>query len=241
MSNIFKKLGDNGSSIKSFFLEDIIKDKFVRRGIGKKIPFQKADFFGENPKLNQDLMTDTLDLEIDRVLEKARERAKSIEEEAYSKGFSEGEKKGLEEGRKKTVVLEKLLEELSTYREKQYRDIEKELVDLVTVISKKIINQELTVNKEAVLNIVKAAIESAVGNEEIKIRINPEDYDNVSQHREEFIHSIDGLKNISFEADKSVLQGGCLIETIYGDIDARLDKQLETVAENLRASFKEEE
>ena len=96
-------------------------------------------------------------------------------------------------------------------------------------------------NKEAVLNIVKAAIESAVGNEEIKIKINPEDYDNVIQYREEFIHSIDGLKNISFEADKSVLQGGCLIETIYGDIDARLDKQLETVAENLRASLKEKE
>ncbi len=237
LSNVLKKIKNNGGSVKFFFLKEIIKEKIKRGGKNKRELFEKTNFMKDVAEGNEGYMSNPFDIGIDRMLEVARKKAEAIEREAYLKG----EKRGLEEGGKKLEItingLEKLLDEIKSFKEKKYQDAEKDLLNLVLLISKKIIQQEVTLNKNMVLNIIKAAITSAIGNEEIKIRINSEDYDNVVQHKEEFIKHVDGLKNISFEADNSILQGGCLVETIYGDIDARLDKQLETMKESLTASM----
>jgi flagellar biosynthesis/type III secretory pathway protein FliH len=36
----------------------------------------------------------------------------------------------------------------------------------------------------------------------------------------------DGLRNVVFEQDESLRRGGVFIETRFGDVDARLDRQL---------------
>lgn len=240
LSNVLKKIKDNGASVKFFFLKEIIKQKINRKGRAQRELFEKTNFINNGSKGSEGFLPNPFDMGIERMLEEAKKKAETIEKEAYLKG----EKRGLEEGKKKLDItingLEKLLDEIQSHKEKKYQEAEKELLDLVLLISKKIIQQEITLNKNIVLNIVKAAITSAAGNEEIKIRINSEDYDNVVKYKEEFIKYVDGLKNISFEADNSILQGGCLIETIYGDIDARLDKQLEAMKEKLIASVEQE-
>jgi len=240
LSNVLKKIKDNGASVKFFFLKEIIKEKINRKGRAQRELFEKTNFTNNGSKGSEGFLPNPFDMEIERMLEETKKKAETIEKEAHLKG----EKRGLEEGKKKLDMtingLEKLLDEIQSHKEKKYQGAEKELLDLVLLISKKIIQQEITLNKNIVLNIVKAAITSAAGNEEIKIRINSEDYDNVVKYKEEFIKYVDGLKNISFEADNSILQGGCLIETIYGDIDARLDKQLEAMKEKLIASVEQE-
>ena len=45
------------------------------------------------------------------------------------------------------------------------------------------------------------------------------------------------MGNISFEADETILTGGCLIETNSGDIDARIDKQIEAVDEAFKSEL----
>ncbi|HUU49601.1 MAG TPA: FliH/SctL family protein [Nitrospinota bacterium] len=240
MSNVLKKIKDKGASVKFFFLKEIIKEKINRKGRAQRELFEKTNFTNNGSKASEGFLPNPFDMEIEKMLGDAKKKAETIEKEAYLKG----EKRGLEGGKKKLDItingLEKLLDEIQSHKEKKYQEAEKELLDLVLLISKKIIQQEITLNKNIVLNIVKAAITSAAGNEEIKIRINSEDYDNVVKYKEEFIKYVDGLKNISFEADNSILQGGCLIETIYGDIDARLDKQLEAMKEKLIASVEQE-
>ena len=45
------------------------------------------------------------------------------------------------------------------------------------------------------------------------------------------------IKNISFEPDDTILSGGCVIETDFGDIDARIENQMAIVEKALRSHF----
>ncbi|MCX5836181.1 MAG: FliH/SctL family protein, partial [Deltaproteobacteria bacterium] len=43
--------------------------------------------------------------------------------------------------------------------------------------------------------------------------------------KSDFLQHFDGIKNIVFEEDESVRRGGAIIETLFGEVDARLDQQ----------------
>ena len=53
--------------------------------------------------------------------------------------------------------------------------------------------------------------------------------------KSDFLQTIDGIGNVVFEADDSIAQGGALIETLYGEVDARIDQQYREVKNGLTA------
>jgi flagellar assembly protein FliH len=63
----------------------------------------------------------------------------------------------------------------------------------------------------------------------MKIRLHPDDFRYIMEIKSDFIRSFDGIKNIVFEEDVSVGRGGALIETVCGEVDARLDQQYNEV------------
>ena len=73
--------------------------------------------------------------------------------------------------------------------------------------------------------------------EKIKIRVNPSDYHFLKEQAFQFLNHIDNPGNITFEEDKTIENGGCFIETSLGDIDARIEKQLQTVNEVFNLEF----
>lgn len=176
--------------------------------------------------------------EAEHILEEAKVKAEKIEKEAYKKGFEEGKRNGLEEGKRAVEPLietvKKELLEIGRVKEEIYKSIESEMLEFIFAISKKVIHKEVTADKDTVLNTIRAAVKSAVSKEEIKIKVNPEDLELAKEIKVDIGKLNEGVKNISIEGDISVGRGGCIVETNYGSIDARIEQQIEAIEHALK-------
>ena len=161
--------------------------------------------------------------------------------QAYGKGYTEGKKSGIEIERKKVEsalnTVHQVVVELKEIRTALYRNAEKETVNLALAIAAKIVRHEIAINKDVVLSIVKEALKKLVDYDRVNIRVSPSDYQFLKNQKHQFLHLVENKETMTFEKDETIHSGGCLIETSLGDIDARIEKQLETVEEALRSEF----
>ena len=163
------------------------------------------------------------------------ENTREIEEKAYAKGFARGEKAGIESGNEKieSVVnsINQGLSELVKIRQDIYLETEQETVKLAMAIARKVVCNEVRVNKDIFVNVVKEAAKKVEGNEKVKIKLSCKDFQFIKNEKPAIIDKITNIENVGFEMDESIPDGGCIIETESGDIDARIEKQFQAVEE----------
>ena len=179
--------------------------------------------------------------EAEGVLKKAQETAMLMEREGYEKGFAQGEKDGIELGEKKakkiTENIENILIEISHLKIRIVKQYEKEILELFFAIAKKVINRQISSDESAVKGTVIKAINLATEKSKIVLRVNPEDFEYIERLRPEFFAEFEELKSITATSDPSITRGGCFLETAYGDVDARVETQLERIYQSLEVSF----
>jgi flagellar assembly protein FliH len=73
---------------------------------------------------------------------------------------------------------------------------------------------------------VVQALRKVKGRGNIIIRVNMADVKLSTDHIKDFIKLVEGAKSIQVVEDSTVDQGGCIIETDFGEIDARISSQL---------------
>ena len=168
------------------------------------------------------------------------EDPEALRREAYEEGFTEGEKAGIERGRKDVETqVERFLasiEEIAALKNKLYEGSEEEIVDLILAAVNKIIRKELVLDREIVAGVIKDALKNLVGKKEILIRVNSQDYFYILEHKKRLFAEDGDLRDVRFEEDDSVGIGGCLIESGSGEVDARIEKQLEMLEEAMRSA-----
>ncbi|MDH7481902.1 MAG: FliH/SctL family protein [Armatimonadota bacterium] len=164
-----------------------------------------------------------------QILENANREAEAIRAAAYNEGYQAGlrelnaEKEALAE---RAALVEKEAEkQLAEF----WAEIEPELLKLAVEIAEKIIRHELAENNKYVLSTVKTALYQLRDRREIKIRVNPNDYELVRSHKDELVCSFDGVHELEIIEDRRVDQGGCVIESANGELDARIATQLAEV------------
>jgi len=163
------------------------------------------------------------------------ETSREIEEKAYAKGFARGEREGIESGNEKIELvvnsITKGLSELIKIRQDIYLETEQEIVKLAMTIARKIVGNEIRVNKDTVVNVVKESLKKVEGNEKVKVKLSRKDLQFIKSEKPAIIDKITNIENVAFEMDESIPHGGCIIETESGDIDARIEKQFQAVEE----------
>ena len=156
----------------------------------------------------------------------ARQEAETIRTSAYQ----EGREASLDELEvEKTAFAERLTQiEADVERRVQefWAAMEPELLKLAVDIAGKIVYQEIARNDEFVLANIKAALQQLRDRHDLKIHVNPVDYEFVREHKDEIASSCDGVRSIEIIEDRRVGRGGSLIESSNGHLDARLDTQL---------------
>ncbi len=159
--------------------------------------------------------------------------------DGWKAGFEEGKREGLESGRKEIVEavsrIKSILGELSRARDRVFEAVGEELVDLALASAGKIVKKEVSLDREVVLRNIKDAMSKLAPLEEVKIRVNPEDYGYIQELDPGFFERFSQGSAITFEADSSVERGGCVVETKFGLADARLETQWE----NLKGSLED--
>jgi flagellar assembly protein FliH len=167
----------------------------------------------------------------EQIVLSAREVAQQIEREAYRDGRTKGEREAKEEMQRKLEPVEAMLKEacsqVAALRQAVIRSAEREVLDLAVAIAERVLRSELTARREATLPIVEAALQAARGRRVLAIRVNPDDYEVLADHRCELLGSLDSARLVP---DGEITPGGCVVEIDTGLIDARLESQLQEAA-----------
>ena len=124
--------------------------------------------------------------------------------------------------------------DISRLRETILTNSTDDMLRLVMAISKQVIHHEIETREEIVLTIITKALHAAIRADEFHIKINPADFQVVTENKPLFLASISSLKNITFESDPSISRGGCLIESDMGKVDATLETKLDEIFQQLR-------
>jgi len=168
------------------------------------------------------------------IVSRAEKKADEIERDAYEKGFAQGQKDGCDLGVKKLdrVLgnIEKVMGELTAYKRKFVEENEKEILALVRRISERVVKGTVNIDSQVVRRTILEAFGLISDPTEVTVKLNEDDLEYVKDLRPEFFKRLEGLKTLTMEADPTVTRGGCLIETGSGNIDARLERQLEMIS-----------
>ena len=172
-------------------------------------------------------------------------QAQVIMTQAQAQGFQQGHQEGYAQGKQEAIAEMKSSMEQAARKaqqtillaQQQAQEIiigaERQIIDIAMTITRKILVREVDENPMVVLPIVTAALDKVRDQEQIKIRIHPEDYDLVLQARRDLQILVGHEQALQIVSDQTVSQGGCIIETAYGSVDARIDTQLDTIRKAL--------
>lgn len=227
----------NAYNIKTVNTLEGVKDEAVRE---EEVSARTQDYEDilESAREEASAIRKEAELEGMRILEEAQsileEHKKAIEEEARKKGYEEG----ISEAKSQYEDLMNEAEIIKEHAKAEYAEvlagIEGEAVSLILDIAKKVIGEEVKLNKEAVVIIVKQAIEKCTNKEEVKVRLCPDDYEYLSENMEELTSRVDGLGELELKKDSTLKDGACIVETPYGSIDGGIDTKFNKIEEEFK-------
>ena len=179
--------------------------------------------------------------EAERITAEAGENARQMEadsraafeaerKDAEEQGRNAGRDAGYEEGRAEVERLiqrtQIVLERAQNKRSEILEETEQEIINLVLLIARKVIKVISENQKNVVISNVIQALRKVKGRGNIVIRVNLADLKLSTEHTKDFISLVEGAKSLQIVEDSSVDEGGCIIETDFGEIDARISSQL---------------
>ena len=179
--------------------------------------------------------------EAEQIVEKAKAQAAQIIAEAQaqhdkivsdarSEGFEQGSAEGYEKGKAEVERLiermHKVLEAVMQRREEILQDTESQIVELVILMARKVIKILSENQKNVIMANTVAALRKVKTRGNVTLRVNIEDVKLTTAHADEFIQHVENVQGITVQEDSSVEKGGCIVETDFGAIDARISSQL---------------
>ena len=172
-----------------------------------------------------------------RLEQEARDRIAALEKETSNKGFEEGRQAGFQAGEAEVKrLVERLHVVLTAAIEKRNQIIEEsesQLINLVLQISQKVIKVLSENQKNVVINNVIQALRKLKSRGAVVIRVNLADLELTTQHTQDFLKVVENVKSVTVLEDSTVDKGGCVIETDFGEIDARISSQLQEIEERI--------
>lgn len=165
-----------------------------------------------------------------QILAEAQAQRDKMESEArkegYDAGHSEGYESGVAEVDRLVERMHKILEAVMQRREEILQDTESQIVELVILMARKVIKILSENQKNVIMANTLAALKKVKTRGEVTLRVNLEDVKLTSSHVDEFIQHVENVQGITVLEDSAVEKGGCIVETDFGAIDARISSQL---------------
>ncbi|WP_157722008.1 FliH/SctL family protein [Tumebacillus avium] len=159
------------------------------------------------------------------------EAAKAL---GYQEGMAQGVRQAEADCAGMLMAAEEQYRSAAEERRRYLAEAEPMIVDLALSIAKKIITRESSVDRSFVVDVVSTALEEMHDGGKVEVRVHPDDHDVVQQSREQLRKAVPGQTELLIIKDHSVEAGGCVVCTAFGNIDARIDTQLEEVRKALQ-------
>ncbi|HGH4276164.1 TPA: SctL family type III secretion system stator protein PscL [Pseudomonas aeruginosa] len=159
-------------------------------------------------------------LSANRLVEAARERAAEIEREAHEV-YQEQKRLGLEEARLRQAGL---IQETLLRCNRYYRQVDRQLGEVVLQAVRKVLRHYDAV--ELTLAATREALALVSNQKQVILHVQPEQLAAVREQVARVLKDFPEVGYLEVVGDARLDQGGCILETEIGIIDASLDSQL---------------
>jgi flagellar assembly protein FliH len=172
------------------------------------------------------------------VLESAEDALRAKEQAGYLRGQKEAEDRAARqiealrtefEASHRTAVI-RALEDLNKTVHLQmgetFKSLEKHVVMLAAEAAIKL-TSGIPISADMVEAYVGEAMNLVEQDTEVTIILNPEDLALLEQHQSSLLNRAGAYPVIKLRADQKISRGGCLVETKFGELDARRETKIE--------------
>ncbi len=171
------------------------------------------------------------------IIREAEQRHEKNVNEAKRNGFEAGHEEGYQAGKQEVqrlidrlhIVLEKTMDKRKVILD----ETEQQIVELVLLISRKVVKVISESQRNVVMSNIVQALRKVKGRGDVVIRVNLADVQLTTEHIKDFMDSVESVKHITVAEDSTVDKGGCIIETDFGSIDARISTQLNELEQKI--------
>ena len=225
-------------------LETLVPPAPNSGGVGEeKTPPLSVDL--EEARFEAEALMAAARAEAAEMIEDAQVQAESLREAAWQEGFHDGAMKARAsveaelradwDVRRDTLraELDDMAAQIGAAREEMWRRQEAEMVGLALDIARQVVKAEITQNPEVVRQVLSNAIRRISDKDNVRVRVSVSDAPRVKEMRQDLMDVVDGLRHLEIVDDRRVGDGGCVIETNAGTIDAKIETQLAEVARAL--------
>lgn len=172
-----------------------------------------------------------------KILADAHDEEQKIKSEAseqgYKNGYNEGCASGEEEMNRLIERLHKMIEAVMLRREEILKETEQQIVELVILMTRKVVKIISETQKTTIMSNVLAALKKVRTRGEVTLHVNVEDLKLTTANVSEFIKRVENVDGIKVVEDSTVEKGGCIVETDFGAIDARISSQLSELEDKI--------
>lgn len=193
----------------------------------------------EDARRKADELVTQAQSQAESLLAQAEEDVEMFRLQAKEAGFEAGYQEGLVAGREEALrqaadlvtLLEDTVEEAAQVRASSLQALEDDFLKFSLLLADKIVKKSVSNDISWLTPIIRDSLHALGQVQEIVIRLNPVDYALIKEEEESLRLKV--RAKLQFESDTSINQGGCLIESENGLIDARLEERLGKIARHL--------
>lgn len=175
------------------------------------------------------LVKEAAEEEAKKRLEEADQKVEEVRRAAHGEGLEVGRQEGMEkryaEAGRHLENLESILAELSGFRRQVDVFMEKDGIRLAVLIGKKIVGQELKINKKVVWRMLAATLAKMKELGTFRVLLNPEDFQFANAARPTLEKFISEEQFLKFQPDADLPPGNVLIKTDREVIDLTIASQ----------------
>lgn len=165
------------------------------------------------------------------LISRAREEADAIRENAAKDGYQAG----LDMAKADLEMLKDSLNAFYGARQQIYDAIAPDILEISLEIAKKIIKKEVSENPDIVMSNIKEML-GGLSKDETKLilKVNPAQAPMLRQQVPEIVTSAGLEAKVVIIPDENMMEGGCLLTTTNGVIDATIETQTDIISEALK-------
>jgi flagellar assembly protein FliH len=179
----------------------------------------------------------------------AQRETLAIREQARTAGHQEGLETGMAEGRQLgheealaavsgqlkdlTTRWSQTLDLLHQHMPEHVADARMDLVVLAMAIARRVTHQQAKENPQVAAAVVEDTLRTAGAARRVALSVNPKESDTLAEYLPELLSKLRSIEEVELTEDEEISPGGCVLRFGSGQIDARIETQLDRIAEEL--------
>lgn len=171
--------------------------------------------------------------QVDMILRTARAEAKALLDQAYEDGRRLGAQQAAGAASDLINRLESDILEVAEERAGLVKSVEEQVLMLSIEAAEKIIRHEIKTDPSTVARTIQLCLRRVRDRDEVTVRVSPSEVAAVRAMRDELLGSAEGIRGLSIVDDRRVSAGGCVVEASSGDLDAKIETQIEELRRKL--------